>query len=89
MISNPKTYLFFAPGNAWTDPVVDNVGAVKFWYSHGMISRNSRDGILDACDPGEVGPLLSRFDWNSRILSKFNDEDPDFVRELRVSEYIY
>lgn len=45
-------------GNAWTDPYVDNRGAVDFWWSHAIISDGSRDSLLQSCNFSGVGPLL-------------------------------
>ena len=44
-------------GNAWTDPVEDNKGAVDFWYSHALISEDTRDGIYATCNFSQIGPL--------------------------------
>ncbi|CAL5224857.1 g7615 [Coccomyxa viridis] len=47
----------FMAGNAWTDPVEDNKGAVDFWYSHALISEDTRDGIFGQCNFSRIGPL--------------------------------
>ena len=44
-------------GNAWTDPVLDNHGALDFWYSHGLIAHTTYDGVRENCDFSRVGPL--------------------------------
>lgn len=44
-------------GNAWTDPIEDNKGAVDFWYSHALISEDTRDGIFAQCNFSRIGPL--------------------------------
>ena len=44
-------------GNAWTDPIEDNKGAVDFWYSHALISEETRDGIFGQCNFSRIGPL--------------------------------
>jgi hypothetical protein len=44
-------------GNAWTDPVEDNKGAVDFWYSHALISDATREGIYSLCNFSHIGPL--------------------------------
>ena len=44
-------------GNAWTDPIEDNKGAVDFWYSHALISEDTRDGIFAHCNFSRIGPL--------------------------------
>ncbi|PSC70972.1 serine carboxypeptidase 24-like [Micractinium conductrix] len=49
----------FLVGNAWSDASIDNQGAVTFWYSHGIISTEMRDGILHNCNFSTVGPLRS------------------------------
>ena len=43
-------------GNAWTDPEIDNRGAVEFWHSHAIISDEARTGLL-TCNFSDVGPL--------------------------------
>lgn len=48
------------------------MGAVQFWHSHGMISKESRDGILEYCDAGKVGPLFSRLEER---FEDINDDD--------------
>jgi len=47
----------YGAGNAWTDPVEDNKGAVDFWYSHALISEDTRDGIYAMCNFSQIGPL--------------------------------
>ena len=47
----------YGAGNAWTDPVEDNKGAVDFWYSHALISEDTRDGIYATCNFSQIGPL--------------------------------
>ncbi|KAI3426409.1 hypothetical protein D9Q98_008779 [Chlorella vulgaris] len=49
----------FLVGNAWTHAPTDNRGAVDFWWSHGIISSETRDGIVGKCDFARVGPLWS------------------------------
>ena len=44
-------------GNAWTSTAVDNKGAVDFWWSHAIISDESRYGMLHSCNFSGVGPL--------------------------------
>lgn len=44
-------------GNAWTDPIEDNKGAVDFWFSHALISEETRDGIFALCNFSRIGPL--------------------------------
>ena len=45
-------------GNPWTDPEIDNKGAVDFWWSHAIISDEVRHALLRFCDFSGVGPLL-------------------------------
>ena len=45
-------------GNAWTDTVTDNKGALDFWYTHAMISDESYRGIKSLCDFAVIGPLF-------------------------------
>ena len=46
----------FLVGNAWTDPLLDNLGAVDYWWSHALISTDHRNAILKYCDlrSGEI-----------------------------------
>ncbi|KAF5835085.1 Alpha/Beta hydrolase protein [Dunaliella salina] len=44
-------------GNPWTDPAVDNKGAVDYWWSHALIGDDVFAGINDNCDFSSVGPL--------------------------------
>lgn len=46
-------------GNAWTDPNIDNEGAVDFWYHHAVISEQTKTGFKQACNFSHVGPLLA------------------------------
>ncbi|KAL4424454.1 hypothetical protein ABPG77_006392 [Micractinium sp. CCAP 211/92] len=41
-------------GNPWTDPTLDNAGAVGFWYSQGIISRPTFDALKSSCDPSKT-----------------------------------
>lgn len=54
-------------GNAWTDPTIDNPGAVEFWWSHGMISFDVREGIDANCDYSSVGPLAGGVGAGQRV----------------------
>ena len=46
-----------APGNAWTDTVTENSGAVSYWWMHGMTSDEATTGMRANCDFSAVGPL--------------------------------
>jgi len=35
------------PVNAWTDTLIDNEGAVNWWFGQGLISARIKDGLLD------------------------------------------
>ncbi|KAK9824563.1 hypothetical protein WJX72_011326 [[Myrmecia] bisecta] len=55
---NPKINLQgFLVGNAWTDPQFDNEGAIDFWWSHAMVSDETRTGVRDHCNFSNIGPL--------------------------------
>ncbi|KAL4437083.1 hypothetical protein ABPG75_004222 [Micractinium tetrahymenae] len=41
-------------GNPWTDPTLDNAGAIGFWYSQGIISRPTFDALKSSCDPSKT-----------------------------------
>ena len=45
-------------GNAWTDAVADNIGAVTDWYQHAMISNETFNAILSTCDFANIGPEM-------------------------------
>lgn len=47
------------PGNAWSDPEIDNRAALAFWWSHAIVSTETRDGALKTCDFAAIGPLVS------------------------------
>eukprot|EP00890_Picochlorum_soloecismus_P004864 jgi/Picsp_1/5379/NSC_02740-R1_protein len=49
----------FFVGNALTVPEKDSSGAVEFWFTHGMISLSSYNGIMENCDFAEIYPLKS------------------------------
>jgi len=49
----------FLVGNAWTVAEYDNFGAIAFWLSHGMISVDAYNAILDNCNLSSVGPLAA------------------------------
>ncbi|KAF6252042.1 peptidase S10, serine carboxypeptidase [Scenedesmus sp. NREL 46B-D3] len=48
----------FLVGNAWTDPAIDNEGALDFWYSHAMIGEESYRALKQNCDFSVIGPLM-------------------------------
>ena len=48
-----------SPGNAWSDPEIDNRAALEFWWSHAILSTETRDGALKYCDFSAIGPLVS------------------------------
>ena len=62
-------------GNAWTDPVEDNKGAVDFWYSHALISEDTRDGIFGQCNFSRIGPLQV----SARVESENSNVRPSLV----------
>lgn len=37
--------------------MLDNHGALDFWYSHGLIAHTTYDGVRENCDFSRVGPL--------------------------------
>lgn len=49
----------WSPGNAWSDPEIDNRAALEFWWSHAILSTETRDGALKYCDFSAIGPLVS------------------------------
>jgi len=49
----------FMAGNAWTDAPLDNLGAVIDWYTHSLISENTYNVMVNACDFYNIGPLKS------------------------------
>jgi len=57
---NPKLNLQgFMAGNPLTDTAIDNRGALEFWYTHGIISTATFEGISKYCDFNTIGPLLA------------------------------
>lgn len=47
----------FLVGNALTMPATDSKGALRFWWSHAIISTETRDGALENCDFESLYPL--------------------------------
>ncbi|PRP76107.1 hypothetical protein PROFUN_15436 [Planoprotostelium fungivorum] len=48
----------FLVGNAWTDMPLDNLGAVFYWWSHGLISDQIYQSIIAQCGNfSDIGPL--------------------------------
>jgi serine carboxypeptidase-like clade 2 len=47
----------FLVGNAWTDPEIDNRGTIDYWWAHGLIPDETRDGLIKHCNMSRVGPL--------------------------------
>lgn len=47
----------FLVGNAWTDADLDNFGAVYDWFTHSLISEQTYNGMVNACDFYNIGPL--------------------------------
>lgn len=43
--------------DAWTDAPLDNLGAVTDWYTHSLISENTYNVMVNACDFTNIGPL--------------------------------
>jgi hypothetical protein len=43
--------------SAWTVAEYDNFGAISYWLSHGMISVDVYNGILNNCNLSAIGPL--------------------------------
>ncbi|KAL4423355.1 hypothetical protein ABPG77_004286 [Micractinium sp. CCAP 211/92] len=52
----------FLVGNALTDPDTDSRGALAFWWSHAIISSETRDGALKNCDFAHIYPLAGNED---------------------------
>jgi serine carboxypeptidase-like clade 2 len=50
-------------GNAWTNALLDNTGAVDFWYTRTMISKEVHDGILLTCNMSGTGPLAKSYEF--------------------------
>jgi serine carboxypeptidase-like clade 2 len=49
----------FMVGNAWTDPLYDNRGAVTFWAQTGIISNATFTDIITHCNFSDVGPFVT------------------------------
>ena len=51
------SFFLFNLGNPLTVPEIDSSGALKFWYTHGIISEDSYHGAMKYCDLTEHEPL--------------------------------
>ena len=54
----------FLVGNAWTHPKLDNTGRVEFWYSHGLISKKTRDDFFKFCDFEHIFTSLASVNYD-------------------------
>eukprot|EP00698_Gefionella_okellyi_P023690 TRINITY_DN815_c0_g2_i1.p1 TRINITY_DN815_c0_g2~~TRINITY_DN815_c0_g2_i1.p1 ORF type:complete len:485 (+),score=81.51 TRINITY_DN815_c0_g2_i1:23-1477(+) len=50
----------FLVGNAWTDAPLDNLGAVDYWFQHGVISNQTLQGLIANCDFAHSGPYAAQ-----------------------------
>jgi serine carboxypeptidase-like clade 2 len=73
----------FLVGNPWTDPSSDNSGCVADWWSHALISTEVRDGLLQNCNFGDIGPL--RRDELSAALGNKTELCNSYVDEAMKS----
>ncbi|KAL4857618.1 Serine carboxypeptidase-like 26 [Chlorella vulgaris] len=48
----------FLVGNALTDAETDSRGALDFWWSHGIVSTETVEGVQHNCDFAAIDPLL-------------------------------
>ena len=55
---------------AWTVAEYDNYGAISYWLSHGMISIDVYNGVMNNCNLSHIGPLAAR----ATNLFNVNDE---------------
>ncbi len=55
-------------GNPWTYMPIDNFGAIFYWWSHGLISDSSYNGLVQECNLTNIGPL--------KMTSELADSDP-------------
>ena len=39
---------------------LDNIGAITYWFTRGMIDNATYTGVLSTCNMSDVGPLLAR-----------------------------
>ncbi|KAL4857619.1 Serine carboxypeptidase 24 [Chlorella vulgaris] len=52
----------FLVGNALTDAETDSRGALDFWWSHGIVSTETVEGVQHNCDFAAIDPLLQGVD---------------------------
>lgn len=69
----------FLVGNAWTDPAIDNEGCIDFWWYHGLIADEMRDGLKASCNMSTVGPLVKTGKYGVPHTSSECDELLDEV----------
>ena len=75
----------FFVGNALTVPEKDSSGAVEFWFTHGMISISSYNGIMENCDFAEIYPLKSSADEMLKATTEPTDGEK---RRKRCSAFV-
>lgn len=72
-----------------TDPKEDSKGAIKFWFSHGMISYLSLKGMEHNCNFSKIYPLLMTRNYFSmqedisgiHISRKLQSENVDLITD--------
>ncbi|KAJ7559271.1 hypothetical protein O6H91_04G076900 [Diphasiastrum complanatum] len=52
--NSPINFKGIVVGNAWTDPDTDDHGSALYWWSHALISDESYNAILAACNFSSV-----------------------------------
>ncbi|KAG7670876.1 hypothetical protein KSW81_004306 [Nannochloris sp. 'desiccata'] len=75
----------FLLGNPLTVPEIDSRGALRFWYTHGIISEDSYHGALENCDLTKHEPLKLFAEKAGAVadLDEETEEGTRFVRSNR------
>ncbi|KAH7624110.1 putative Serine carboxypeptidase 24 [Nannochloris sp. 'desiccata'] len=72
----------FLLGNPLTVPEIDSRGALRFWYTHGIISEDSYHGALENCDLTKHEPL-KLFAEKAGAVAELDEETEEGTRFVR------
>ena len=59
----------FMVGNGLADVRLDNLGALEYWASHALISYETKDKAIEACNLSHTGPLQAAPEPAANLVS--------------------
>lgn len=57
-------------GNGLADVRLDNLGALEYWASHALISYETKDRAIEACNLSTTGPLQAAPEPAGNLVSR-------------------